>query len=401
MYKLNDISLLDYGIEAGQAPDQNIAIRGIFDLPERMGDTHFEWADTDGVEPYTDADEIILAGRDLVFYGFMEGDRATITANIDNFKAAIAAFIDVVPLETPFGNACVLVKELTTKVYNGGATLRIEFREPQVGAACAVNGNLVTYQSAEYSETAQRNNCESTHYGSEVQFTAVAGQFTSTVSQAAANLLAVQWVRENKQSYANVNGDCIIKPPVFYNGKIEGRLRKNDCGEQQEGTFVTYTVDAFSFSSEVSQADADAQAQAHLDATLTQAYANANGSCQNVGLTFFLPLWGGRRTEGQFTIGKYHIGYGVGGINGEPFSGFGISAYGVERIYWAQPNDGTEEVVIGLVNVINSASQENWHSANAAPFILNDGNKPLATIIEPDKIEIKYLTGYYIRTIVR
>lgn len=281
MYKLNDIALLTYGIIPGRIQGEGIAVKGIFDLPKRIGDIEHSWGDHDSVEPYVAADEIFLGGRDISFQGILIGSKNEIKDFLEAFKNAISAFTSTVPFETPYGTFCVLVTKFNVKNYNGGATIDIQFREPVVGAFCAVNVPGGMFYNEEYSDTATRNNCEDTHFGSEVTLTVPAGQFQSPISQAAANQLAVDWVLENIQDYANVNGVCTIKPVVYYNTKLSASLQK-ECDPGYEGSTVTYTVEAYKYSSLESQAVADAMAQAELDANLTQEYANAHGVCKLV-----------------------------------------------------------------------------------------------------------------------
>lgn len=279
MYKLNDIPLINYGIVPGRVDGETLAVKGIFDLPKRIGETHHEWAESDGVQPFVDADELFFNGRTILFQGIIVGERPTLKTLLNAFKNAVNAFTDVVPFETPYGTYCVLVNSVTPKFYNGGAVVIIEFTEPVVGATCSIGGTPTVYSSAEYSESATKNNCQSGYYGSSVTLTATAGKFTSTISQTAADLLAIQWVRDYKQDYANGSGTCIVNPPVWYNVKVSGVLQKDDCGAGLIGSEVSYEVPAFKYSSFISQADADAQAQAEFDTTLTQAYANSNGTC--------------------------------------------------------------------------------------------------------------------------
>lgn len=278
-YKLNDILLSVYGITPGRMDGEGIAVSGIFDMPKRIGDTQYSWAESNGVEPYVDADEIFFGGRTIYFKGILIGDKTTVKTFLNAFKTAVDAFIDVVPFDTPYGTPLVIVRKLTPTFYNGGATVTIEFFEPEVGAVSDGGTAPTVYLSELYSETADKNNCQEGYHGSTVQLVAAAGKFTSTVSQEAANLLAINWVRENVQNYANAQGTCIINPTVYYNVKKTGSLQKNDCAVDLIGTEVTWEVPAFKYSSLISQADADAQAQAEIDANLTQAYANAQGSC--------------------------------------------------------------------------------------------------------------------------
>lgn len=279
MYKLNDILLSTYGIIPGRIQGEGIAVKGIFDLPKRIGDIEHSWGDEDGVDPFVGVGEIFLGGRDIEFQGIIIGSESVIKTYLTAFKNDVSAFVNVVPFETPYGTVCVYVKKYDVKHYNGGSIITIQFREPIVGAVCGVNIPPSIYLSAAYSDVATRNNCDEGYHGTQVTLIAIAGQFTSTVNQAAANQLAVDWVLENIQDYANVNGTCEINPTVYYNVKLSGSLQK-ECDPGYEGSTVTYTVDAYKYQSLVSQAAVDAMAQAELDVNLTQAYANAQGVCK-------------------------------------------------------------------------------------------------------------------------
>lgn len=449
MYKLNNILLTAYGILARKAPGHNIAVSGIFDMPKRIGDTHNDWAEENGIDPYVEADDLYFGGRTITFYGYMVGDRATVEANIQLLKTAIDAYTSLVPFETPYGTACVKVVKIDTKVYNGGATLSIEFREPVVGAVCGVLVPDTTYYSAEYSENAIKNNCQSGYHGSEETLTAPAGKFTSTISQAAADLLAVQWVRDTKQLYANNTGNCIINPPVYYNAKLTDSLQKNDCGEGKAGTWVEYTVPAFKYSSLISQEDADAQAQAEMDANLTQAYANENGSCV---LTFWNDEYTFYRTKDDcgpgligskvyFTVPAYtfsseisqadanldaqawaHMNFTQEDANAQGIcelpeqssvknlglstvwqygyvrkweidpvlkvgSKFIFVAYGVSVEYVVQAGDTALDVANTLIMNINNMSYGDWSAQNMFP--IGDGTpKPYAELVTADPVVI-------------
>lgn len=64
----------------------------------------------------------------------------------------------------------------------------------------------------------------------------------------------------------------------FYNVEKTQNFTRNNCGVDETGSSVPYTVAAGEYYSYVSQADADAMAQADIDAN-GQNYANANGIC--------------------------------------------------------------------------------------------------------------------------
>ena len=64
------------------------------------------------------------------------------------------------------------------------------------------------YYNVVMSATATKNNCGKGLIGSTVTYTIAAKTYSSTVSQTAANNLAITALRANKQAYANANGTC-------------------------------------------------------------------------------------------------------------------------------------------------------------------------------------------------
>lgn len=452
-YKLNDILFSTYGIIPSRIDGEGIAVKGVFDLPTRIGDTHYDWAERNGVQPFVDVDEIFLGGRNILFKGLMFGSLSVIKTNISALKTAIDAFNDVVPFETPYGTYCVLVKKITPLFKKGVATILIEFFEPQVGASCSISTTPTIYYSAEYSENATKNNCANGYYGSTVTLTAAAGKFTSTVSQAAANLLAVQWVRDYKQDYANANGTCTINPTVYYNVKLEDSLQKNDCDSGYIGTFISYTVPAFKYSSLISQEDADAQAQAELDSVLTQTYANDNGSCELIFYNEYVKFtrqkdncasgYTGEILTAEMPAGtitsnisqedanntalaqlQSDLSQAYANANGTCITNssivlqkveyftqvqtqgikkfykinapinagdiFTLLVYGVKASYTVQPGDTVDDVIINWVNVIRSKTIADWNAENMYPNSSNSVNTPKANPkTDIDWIEIK------------
>ena len=67
---------------------------------------------------------------------------------------------------------------------------------------------VTTYFNVAESGSYTRNNCGAGYAGSTVTYTVAAGTYSSTVSQAAANQLAINDVNANGQNYANTNGTC-------------------------------------------------------------------------------------------------------------------------------------------------------------------------------------------------
>lgn len=80
-------------------------------------------------------------------------------------------------------------------------------------------------------------------------------------------------------AYFDYDSDSTACPITFYNKKVQQAFTKNNCPSNQQGTQVTFVINAGVYSSDISQADADNKATTALAAG-GQAYANANGSCQ-------------------------------------------------------------------------------------------------------------------------
>lgn len=131
-YYLDSIDLATYGIVPGHQPESNISLKGCFDMPARIGDTYYEWADEDGIEPYVEDDEIFFGGRDIYFVGAIFGTRTQINDYLDTFYTAIEAFTDLVTFSTPYGDFDVQVKNVSVEYLDGAANINIVFREPVV-----------------------------------------------------------------------------------------------------------------------------------------------------------------------------------------------------------------------------------------------------------------------------
>lgn len=71
-----------------------------------------------------------------------------------------------------------------------------------------------TYYNSQQSASFTRNDCGSGYNGSSVTYAVPPGKYSSTVSQAAADQLALNEINANGQTYANSNGQCT--PSVVY-----------------------------------------------------------------------------------------------------------------------------------------------------------------------------------------
>ena len=141
------------------------------------------------------------------------------------------------------------------------------------GQAYANTNGECTFSNIAKSGTFTRNNCAVGGIGSNVVYTVPARRYSSTSSQATADVLAQDDINNNGQAYANTNGSCI-----FSNIAKSGLFTRNNCSPGGSPASVWYTVPAGRYSSTDSQAAADALAQDDVNNN-GQVYANTNGSC--------------------------------------------------------------------------------------------------------------------------
>lgn len=147
MYFINDIPLSDFGFTPGRQPNSNLAIAGCWDMPSRIGKTHHDWLDENGVEPYLRADEIFFGGRDISLICWASELGRT------GFVSAMQTFYDFLDtlqsglftLSSPFGSWEVQILEAQPVRYlaQGYGNIELKFREPSV----AISGTLPSVQS--------------------------------------------------------------------------------------------------------------------------------------------------------------------------------------------------------------------------------------------------------------
>ena len=388
MWKLNDKLLSAYGIIPGQVDNEGIAVKGIFDLPKRLGKTYKDWGDADSFEPYVAADEIFLEGRNIIFQGILTGTKAETEANIESLKSDISNFIDIAPFQTPYGSYCVYITKINSKIYDGIATVFIEMREPEVGASCGVSGTVSTYFSNIKTGTTKKNNCEAGYYGSDVTLISEYGKFISNLSQEAADSVAEQWILDKVQFNANKNGTCTINPPIYYNQELTNSLQKNDCATGYVGSTVRHTIAAELYSSDgkldpsPSLAKANAKAQAAMDLILTQAYANSNGTCV-IGPTFIETYNDGRTRRSRRQ--RFQVGQSV--IIGTTYM---LLVYSHKISYTSVSGDTPSSIVLALVALVNNTTETQWNEQNSAPLPGTSGFPPFASnLYAPDTISIR------------
>jgi len=382
MYKLNNISFESLGITAGRIKGEGIALKGIFDLPMRIGKSFNDWQDENSIEPYVDADEIFLGGRTILFAGILKGSQLQNETVLSNLKALIDAYKLTIPFETPYGSYCVYIKKITPKFYLNGATFIIEFYEPEINASCGISTGETVYDSLERSGTARKNNCATGNTGSVVTMTLAAGAVKSTISVAAATLIAEQQIRDDVQAYANNNGTCSLNLPIYYNDEKTGYRTRNNCSEGYSGSVVSHTVPSHTYSIDsaidptASKEKANLLAQAEIDAVLTEAYANENGTCDflvsfiKTG-DFFAPFsYGGGLHTQVFKVGEFM----------QPGTKYNMMLYGIMITVVSVSGDTAESIANALILSFNAVT--NWNILNLKP----------TGAITPDAIS--YSAGY-------
>ncbi|MCG2618062.1 DUF5977 domain-containing protein [Terrimonas sp. NA20] len=145
------------------------------------------------------------------------------------------------------------------------------------GGQAYANANATcTWYNTAQSANFTRNNCSDGGTGGTVTYTIAANTYSSTVSQADANGQASAAVTAGGQAYANSNAGC-----TWYNAAVTNNFTRNNCGAGYTGSSHLYTINANTYSSNISLADANAQANSAL-ATLGQANANSVGTCSPV-----------------------------------------------------------------------------------------------------------------------
>jgi YD repeat-containing protein len=189
-----------------------------------------------------------------------------------------------------------------------------------------------TYINEEHSSTLSRNDCAVGYQaGPPVTLKVERGTYTSTVSKAAAEQQALDYLAASAQAYANQNGLCL---KVYPSGEQRATLPRNNCGVGYgAGAAVTYIVQDGAFTSTISQGDADQQAVNFLNAH-KQEYANTNGFCSNL--------------EKTVTVNKNTCTVG--------YAGTGVKYTVQAGIYSASSPAGVDQQIQNDINTLGQAS---------------------------------------------
>lgn len=111
--------------------DSNISLSGFADLPIRLGETYHDWPEEDGIEPYTDAEDMFFAGRDITLTMLMKGSKSYVCQQTKLIYDQINAFTVTQTLSTPYGTFYnVYLKKAPVIQYREISQITFEFREP-------------------------------------------------------------------------------------------------------------------------------------------------------------------------------------------------------------------------------------------------------------------------------
>jgi hypothetical protein len=131
-YTLNSIDISTYSLIPVQGSDTNIALAGCFDLPARIGQTEYDWQDSDSIEPYVASEDMGFAGRDIVFTAMIKDTKTGAATKLNTFYTAINAWTGTKPFSTPYGVFYnVYVKSVNVVQYISVSLVTITLHEPK------------------------------------------------------------------------------------------------------------------------------------------------------------------------------------------------------------------------------------------------------------------------------
>lgn len=117
MYKFDGIDIRNYGAMPGKIEGEYLAIKGIFDLPKRIGDIEHNWGTS--IEPLLSAEDIQLDGRYLSL---------VVLINSEKTKDFLAKAIECKILSTDYADFEVVQKDaITVSRYDNIDVVEIKF----------------------------------------------------------------------------------------------------------------------------------------------------------------------------------------------------------------------------------------------------------------------------------
>lgn len=136
-YSINSVELSTFGFMAGRHRGGRVAISGAWDMPARIGKTHNDWGDENGIEPLVSVGEIYFGGRDLSLTGYVRGtDRLTALAQVYSMFETLGVIGGgLLTLESDvYGSWEVYVSGAVTvnRIWQGWCEVTIPFRQPIV-----------------------------------------------------------------------------------------------------------------------------------------------------------------------------------------------------------------------------------------------------------------------------
>lgn len=81
---------MSYTINGNSFSDYNITIlssQGALDIPKRLGEVDHNWGDSNGVEAYTDSDDLLWDGRMITLHGYYSG--SDFISDIETMEASL------------------------------------------------------------------------------------------------------------------------------------------------------------------------------------------------------------------------------------------------------------------------------------------------------------------------
>lgn len=169
-------------------------------------------------------------------------------------------------------------------------------KEFQKTAKC----NTVLWYNTEQTRSFQKTDCDAkTEEGTYVSVTEPAGSHASTISQADANMKAIEALNQRGPGIANAQGSC--KTVRWCNDEQTGSFQKTDCLVTETGSFVPYTIAAGRVCSTVSKNKANEEARALLESE-GQENANRYGECKT-------SLWYNTKQSRTYTKSDCADGY--------------------------------------------------------------------------------------------
>ncbi|SHN08361.1 DUF5977 domain-containing protein [Chitinophaga sp. CF418] len=139
------------------------------------------------------------------------------------------------------------------------------------GGECGIRyyGNLAQ------SRVIKKNDCGTGIQGTNVTYTVPANRYSSTISVADANAMAVSEIDSMGQIYANINGNC----SYTYKSRADSvTIQQHTCQADAIPLPYTYKIAAGVFTSTISQEDADQQVKQRLRDS-AEISAGINGRC--------------------------------------------------------------------------------------------------------------------------